>query len=338
MKFPRPKKLMYTNNKGGVGKTTLAFNTAVSFAKKGYNVVMIDLDPQCNLSGLALGYENYEKTLFSSEEKTIYDVLKGVIDGGSDIDLTVKTIKGIAGCDNLSLVKGSIHLAMFEDLLSVAYGQAATGQRIGYFTTSAIHRFLLELGIRESVDIFVIDTSPTLGLLNRTVFLGADYFVVPLRPDVFSIQGIENMGTMFERWKRNWLITAKAAEVAQNIENKFILPGDPLFIGYILNEFNVYGEKPVRSHREWIKEIPELIKVNLSEKHCRNGLVEKSWKEALGLTQDFSSAQAVSQQKGIAVFDVEDFVSAAGTKEVVEKSKEEFRVLSDNILNILSAY
>jgi chromosome partitioning protein len=238
----------------------------------------------------------------------------------------------------LSLVKGSINLSLFEDLLAVAYGQAATGQRIGYFTTSAINRYLLELGIRDSVDIFVIDTSPTLGLLNRTVFLGADYFVVPLRPDVFSIQGIENMGTIFDRWKRTWLVTAKASEVAQNIETKLVLPGDPLFIGYILNEFNVYGEKPVKSHSEWIKEIPALIKANLSEKHCRNGLVEKSWKEPLGLTQDFSSAQAVSQQKGVAVFDVEDFVSATGTKEVVEKSKEEFEILSNKILGVLSAY
>ena len=124
----------------------------------------------------------------------------------------------------------------------------------------------------------------------------------------------------------------------QNIETRLVLPGDPLFIGYILNEFNVYGEKPVKSHRDWIQEIPKLIKSNLSEKHCRNSLVEKSWKDPLGMTQDFSSAQAISQQKGIAVFDVEDFVSAIGTKEVVEKSKEEFEALSVKILAVLSAY
>jgi cellulose biosynthesis protein BcsQ len=338
MKFPRPKKVMYTNNKGGVGKTTLAFNTAVSFAKKGYNVMLVDLDPQCNLSCLALGYEKYEKTLFSSSEKTIYDALRGVIDGGADVDFTVAPIRGIAGQVNLSLVKGSINLSLFEDQLATAYGQAAIGQRIGYFVTSAIHRYILEIGIREDIDIFVIDTSPTLGLLNRTIFLGTDYFVVPLRPDVFSIQGIENMGTIFERWKRTWSLTAKSSEIAQEIENKLLLPGDPLFIGYVLNEFNVYDEKPVKNHEEWMKAIPELVKVNLSEKHCRNGLVEKSYKMPLGMTQDFSSAQAISQQKGIAIFDVEDYVQAQGTKEVVDKAKEEYEKLSDKILAVLSAY
>ncbi|MFA5248831.1 MAG: ParA family protein [Patescibacteria group bacterium] len=55
MKFARTKKLLFTNNKGGVGKTTLAFNCAMSFAKQGYKTVLVDLDPQCNLSRLSLG-------------------------------------------------------------------------------------------------------------------------------------------------------------------------------------------------------------------------------------------------------------------------------------------
>ena len=54
MKFTRTKKLVFVNNKGGVGKTTLAFNTAVSLAKMGYKTVLVDLDPQCNLTRIAL--------------------------------------------------------------------------------------------------------------------------------------------------------------------------------------------------------------------------------------------------------------------------------------------
>ena len=92
MKFTRTKKLLFANNKGGVGKTTLAFNCAMYFAKQGYKTVLVDLDPQCNLSRLALGDNQYEKTLFSSTEKDIHDVLKGVIEGGSDIDLSVPFI------------------------------------------------------------------------------------------------------------------------------------------------------------------------------------------------------------------------------------------------------
>ncbi|HCC84686.1 MAG TPA: cobyrinic acid a,c-diamide synthase, partial [Candidatus Pacebacteria bacterium] len=69
MKFSRSKKLLFANNKGGVGKTTLAFNSALAFAKQGYKTVLVDLDPQCNLSRLAQGDVWFERNLFSEMEK-----------------------------------------------------------------------------------------------------------------------------------------------------------------------------------------------------------------------------------------------------------------------------
>ena len=177
MKFTRTKKVLFANNKGGVGKTTLAFNCAMSFAKQGYKTVLVDLDPQCNLSRLAMGEDQYANTLFSSTYKDIYDVLKGVIEGGADIDLTVPFLPVSRSDGNLFLMKGSINLSLYENLLVNAYGAAAAGQRLGYFQTSAIDRFLRERGLIDEIDIFVIDTSPSLSLLNQIIFLGADYFM-----------------------------------------------------------------------------------------------------------------------------------------------------------------
>ena len=131
MKFSRSKKIIFVNNKGGVGKTTLAFNCAVSFAKQGYKTAIIDLDPQCNITRLSMGEEFYVETLFSATEKTIYDVLKGVIEGGGDIDLSVQFLS-VKAAQNLYLLKGNINLSTYEALLINAYGQAASGQKIGY--------------------------------------------------------------------------------------------------------------------------------------------------------------------------------------------------------------
>lgn len=339
MKFPRTKKLLFANNKGGVGKTTLAFNCAMSFAKQGYKTVLVDLDPQCNLSRLALGDTYYEKTLFSSEEKNIYDVLTGVIEGGGDVDFTVPFIPVSNSDGNLSLLKGSVDLSQYENLLVTAYGQAASGQQIGYFQTSAIDRFLRERGLNEEIDIFVIDTSPSLSLLNQIIFLGSDYFVVPMMPDAFSVQGIENLGMMFEKWKQKWKVTAKA--LSGNTENKFVLSGEGLFIGYIVNSYNVYGKQPIKDHRRWIEEIPGKVKENLSEKHGRNGLVEKSWKQSLAEIQDYGRIPAKCQELGVAIFDLDPTLieeTHQGTKENIEKSKEEFSVLSEKILQILIDY
>lgn len=339
MKFTRTKKLLFANNKGGVGKTTLAFNCAMFFAKQGYKVVLVDLDPQCNLSRLALGDNQYTGTLFTSTYKDIFDVLKGVVEGGADIDLSVQFIPVAQSNSNLSLMKGSVNLSLYENLLVSAYGLAASGQRLGYFQTSAIDRFLREKGLREEVDVFVIDTSPSLSLLNQIIFLGSDYFVVPMMPDAFSVQGIENLGGMFEKWKQNWKITGKA--LSGDTENKFVLSGDGLFLGYIVNSYNVYGKQPIKDHRRWMEEIPQKVKKFLSEKHCRNGLVEKSWKEPLCVVQDYGRIPAKCQEIGVAIFDLDPALIEdihIGTKENIEKSKEEFKFLSDNILKLLSEY
>lgn len=338
MKFVRTKKLVFVNNKGGVGKTTLAFNSAVALAKLGYKTVLVDLDPQCNLSRLALGEDYYMQNLFSETEKTIYDVLRGVIEGGSDVDLSVKFLP-VKADQNLSLLKGDINLSMYEGLLSTAYGQAAAGQPIGYFQTSAIDRFLREKGLSDQVDIFIIDTSPSLGILNQTILLGADYFVVPMLPDAFSVQGIENLGTIFERWKVQWRNTAKA--LAGNTETKFVLPGDPLFIGYIVNSYNVYGKQPIADHRAWMDKIPERVRTYLSEKHCRNGLVEASWKNPLQIIQDYGRIPAKCQELGVAIFELDPALVAdnqQGTKENIEKSKEQFTGLTTSLLKVLEMY
>lgn len=335
-KFPRAKKLTFFNNKGGVGKTTLAFNTAVELANKGYKTVLIDLDPQCNLTRLALGEEYYENTLFSHISKTIYDVLDGVINGGGDINLAAQFEQVKAAEKNLYLLRGDIKLSDYEELLSTAFNSAAAGQQNGYFITSAIDRFMRAKGMADEVDVFVIDTSPTMGRLNRVILLGADYFAVPMNPDAFSLQGIENLGLKLEEWKSNWRDTGKA--LAGSIESKFVLDGEALFIGYILNSYNVYSEKPIKDHQQWIDKIPESVKTYLSEKHCRNGLVAASYSEPLHNIQDYGMIPALCHKDGKAIFDIDPSKLKQGTYDNLSKAKQEFDELSDNILRIITKY
>ncbi|OGY86073.1 MAG: hypothetical protein A2233_02635 [Candidatus Kerfeldbacteria bacterium RIFOXYA2_FULL_38_24] len=340
MKFPRTKKLLFANNKGGVGKTTLAFNCAVSFAKQGYKTVLVDLDPQCNLSCLALGKEQYMNgCLADNNNQNISHVLKGVVEGGGDIDLSTNFIPVNKNTNNLFLMTGSVNLSLYENLLVSAYGLAAAGQQLGYFQISAIDRFLREKGLQEEVDIFVIDTSPSLSLLNQIIFLGADYFIVPMLPDAFSVQGIENLGTIFEKWKQNWKITGKA--LSGDTETKFVLAGDGLFIGYVINSYNVYGQQPIKDHRHWMQKIPTKVKGFLSEKHCRNGLVATSWANPLAIIQDYGRIPAKCQEIGTAIFDLDPNLIQdvhQGTKENIEKSKEEFTALSEKIIKIFTEY
>lgn len=106
----------------------------------GYKTVLIDADPQCNLSRLALG-EGFDMSIFSGESSSIYGVLRGIVEGGADIDMAIP-FHPLS--PNLSILPGSLKLSRYADLLITAYNQAASGQEIGYFQTSAISRYLME--------------------------------------------------------------------------------------------------------------------------------------------------------------------------------------------------
>ncbi len=335
MIFERSKKLVFLNNKGWVWKTTIAYNTAVKFAENGYKTVLVDLDPQCNLSRLAL-WENYDMTLFSWSNNNIYWVLKWIIEGWSDIDTSIE-FQDVR--ENLSIMPWSLKLSWYQDLLITAYNQASSWQEIWYFQTSAISRFLQEKGLNEDIDIFIIDVSPSLDLLNRVVLLCSDYFITPLMPDAFSLQWIENLWETLDKWKKNWKVWARA--LSKWISSEKVLSWEGLFIWYIINSYNQYNKEAIKSHREWIDKIPYSIQKYMSEKHCKNGLVEKSWRESLINIKDFWQLPTDWQIKSKAIFELipwEDFQGVKGTKENLELSKVQFEELFNNIESILEKY
>jgi len=121
-----------------------------------------------------------------------------------------------------------------------------------------------------------------------------------------------------------------------------LIQGRALFIGYIINAFNVYGEKVVKRQREWLEKIPGQVKEFLSEKHCRNGLVERSWRNSLQNLQDYGQLTAISMENQLALMEFEEGVigelNLRGTKELHQKACSQFNQLSDNILAVLDAY
>lgn len=335
MKFIRSKSLVFFNNKWWVWKTTIAYNVAVKFAEKWYKTVLVDLDPQCNLSRLAL-WENFDLNLFNKNDNNIYSVLKWLIKWGWDIDLNV-TFQEIK--ENLSILSWNLNLSDYQNLLITAYNQATWWQEIWYFQTSAIQRFLKEKWLKEEIDIFIIDVSPSLDLLNRIILLWSDYFITPLNPDAFSLLWIENLWKTLENWKNNWKNTAKA--LAWNIQNSKVLNWEWLFIGYIINSYNQYNKQEIKSHKDWIEKIPFSVKKYLSEKHCKNWLVEKSWKKSLANVKDFWTLPTEWQKKWKAIFELipwEDFKGVKWTLENLELSKEQFENLFLEIENILKKY
>lgn len=164
------KVISVSNQKGGVGKTTTTCNLAAGLKKKGFRVLVIDLDPQGNL-GFSIGAE-------VDTSATIYDVLKG----------DVKTQFAIQKTDTADLIPSSILLSGIE-----------------LEFTKTGREFLLKEAmkpIQELYDYILLDTPPALGILTINAFTASDYIIVPMLSDIFSLQGIAQLYETVERVKK----------------------------------------------------------------------------------------------------------------------------------------
>jgi cellulose biosynthesis protein BcsQ len=105
---------------------------------------------------------------------------------------------------------------------------------------------------QEQSQVILVDLGPNLGSINRAALIAADYVVIPLAPDLFSLQGLRNLGPAFEKWRREWKDRLDRTP-PMDIE----LPrGRMQPIGYVVHQHSVRSDRPVKAHEKWINRIP----------------------------------------------------------------------------------
>lgn len=172
------------NQKGGVGKTTMAFNTAHALAQKGNRVLCIDMDPQSNLS-LLFGVDT------SEIEYNLHHLLVNSIRELKALHtpvLLTDVIRHSEDSENLDLIPAGQDLSGFE--LSVA-GISAPRQMI-------LKKFIEKNELNKMYDYIVIDGPPTLGLLVVNILCATDGVLVPFQPDQFSRKGLGHFHEVIE--------------------------------------------------------------------------------------------------------------------------------------------
>ena len=193
------------NNKGGVGKTTFCANLAAHMAlKHGKRVLVLDLDPQANMTHYMLGSDlagevvahYYDKDV-EKTHNTIVDVFEKYDLGESAINENVKPIK----CERYGadVLPGNPFLASYEDILSKKWNElsdpdSVSGLRVSNWVYTLLKSFA------DNYDYTFIDLSPSLGAINRTALLASDCFVAPMSCDIFSLIGIANIQQWIDKW------------------------------------------------------------------------------------------------------------------------------------------
>lgn len=242
------KTIGFFNNKGGVGKTALVYHVAWMLSELGIRVVSADFDPQANLTSIFLDEERLEAIWAKPDRPTIYGAVSPQFRGIGD----VKAPHVEAVDDRIGLIVGDLELSRFEDDLSQNWPKCADGDERAFRVTSALARALKMATEQHNADIALIDVGPNLGALNRAALLACDDIVVPLGADLFSLQGLRNMGPTLREWRRLW-----TERLDRNPDPALILPSGELRpIGYIVMRHSVRAGRPARAFNRWMTRIP----------------------------------------------------------------------------------
>lgn len=250
----KPYRLSIFNHKGGVGKTTLTMNIGAALAELGHRVLLVDADPQCNLTALLLDQEVVDYYLDHSEDsdgQTIWSAVKPISEALGGINIIEPIELPIPG---LYLIPGDIRLSQFEVDLNDFWAECLQRKLRGFRGTTAISDLVSEINREYAFDYVIYDSGPNIGPLSRAILLDCDFFVIPMACDLFSLRALKTLGRTLVDWIKSWETIAALAPSGTSLLN-----GKPSFLGYIPQRFRVYGGNISANQSSFLSQIDKEI-------------------------------------------------------------------------------
>lgn len=241
--------IAFFNNKSGVGKTSLAYHLTWMFADLKVNVLALDLDPQSNLTSMFLSEERLEDLWPDGKHPlTIQGVIDPIKRGIGDIEEPhVETIT-----PRIGLVAGDLGISTFEDKLSAAWPNCHNRDEAAFRSMTAFYRAARKASDSHHADVVLIDVGPNLGAINRSALIASDYVVIPLASDLFSLQGLRNLGPKLREWRSAWRELKEKSP-----DPELMLPsGDMTPAGYVVMQHAIRQDRPVKAYQRWMTKIP----------------------------------------------------------------------------------
>jgi chromosome partitioning protein len=238
------------NNKGGVGKTTLVYHLSHMLPRIGYPTLAVDLDPQANLTSAFFDDDRLE-TLWEDGKQTILETIDPILTGRGDIgDPRPSEVK-----DRLHVLAGNLGLSRFEDRLAESWPKSVANDEAALRVTTAFHRTIQKAGADTSAAVALIDVGPNLGAINRAALLAADCLLIPLAADLFSLQGLRNLGPTVRQWRQHW------ARMQGFVSAPFELPSGRMEpIGYVVLQHAIRLDRPAKHFAKWMARIPSVYR------------------------------------------------------------------------------
>ncbi len=317
--------LAFFNNKGGVGKTSLVYHLAWMYSELRVRVVAADLDPQANLTTAFLDDDRLEELWPDGEHPwTILGCIRPLLKGTGDIGSP--HLDG--GEEGPGLVVGDLGLSGFEDQLSQDWPLCLDGKERAFRVISAFWRILQQAAVAGGADLVLMDLGPNLGAINRAALLAADSVVVPLAPDLFSLQGLQNLGPTLRRWREEW-----KDRRGRNPAPDLPLPeGRMEPAGYVVMQHSVRLDRPVKAYDRWIARIPSVYRISVLDQRGEEGLTVRADPECLALLKHYHSLMPLAQTARKPMFQLKPGDGAIGAHvQAVGQAYKDFESLARRI-------
>jgi len=327
--------LTFFNNKGGVGKTSLIYHLAWMFSALGKRVVIIDLDPQVNLTAAFLDEERIEKIWDEPcAGSTIYQCVKPLTGVGDIANPVLQRIDS-----NLYLLPGDVFLSGYEDALSSEW-PTSMGDNNLYRPMRILSSFwqVMQMAANEvQADMILVDIGPNLGAINRSVLLATDYVAIPLGADLFSLQGLSNLGPTLKNWKSLWKKRLENwKESSERVENsEFNLPeGKMLPIGYLCQQHGVRLDRPVKAYDKWVQRIPNVYRNAVLGEEPILDMKQEDDPYCLATIRHYRSLIPMAQEHRKPIFNLTSADGAIGSHfNAVNDARKDFKKLAETIAN-----
>jgi regulatory protein CII len=340
------KKIVVFNHKGGVSKTTNTFHIGWKLADLGKRVLLVDGDPQCNLTSLFLGdkFDSYYEDEVT-EHKNIKDGVAAVF-SGQPIAIEPFECPTAERNGNLYLLPGHMNLSEYEGSLNFALN-ATTALPSLKSLPGAFNELIGKIANKHSIDYVLIDLNPALSSINQVLFLSADAFLIPVNPDIFAMMALKSLSVILPNWSE-WSNRCRSMFTGA----AYMLPDSPpRFLGVLSQRFNIRNGVPTTPYRNRIESINELVNSTLIPAfHKADMLFPDDRYEAVGLSdskeimqiKDFQGLSPKSQKWNVPVFSLEDQeldatgAALAGMQANRELFNEMYTEVSEKIIMLLS--
>ena len=339
------------NHKGGVSKTTTSFHLGWMLAEQGHRVILVDADPQCNLSGLVLGFRGeseFEDFYTRESERNIRAGLAPAFESQPTAITAVDCVP-VDGREGLFLLPGHIGISEYEVTLGIAQELSATLQALQNLPGAI--SYLLDLTAQQhDADIILIDLNPSLSSINQNLLMTSDFFLVPASPDYFSLMAIESLAKVLPRW-HTWSERAQASSVLAAATYPYPKKTTRL-LGTVIQKFRPRRGEPTIGFQTWIDNISKKVENSLYPALQKHGMAlrpedyrtEADVWPSLCLRQiaDFNTMITKSQDERTPVFALTNAqLGSAGTVlQTEQRKREEFRLdfteLARKVVNLMT--